>query len=100
LHRLTGVGLFFALSVLCWWGIIFVFSNYCECLIAFANSIFFKAVILLTCYALFFHLATGIRHLFWDVGYGYSIRAMNLSGWFAVLISFALTAMLYYSIFN
>eukprot|EP01037_Dinobryon_pediforme_P011181 gene11181-11262_t len=31
-----------------------------------------------------FHLANGIRHLIWDVGYGFSLPTVNASGWFVV----------------
>ncbi|MDF2964691.1 MAG: succinate dehydrogenase cytochrome b-556 subunit [Rickettsiaceae bacterium] len=100
LHRLTGIGLFASLSLLAWWGILVVFSSNCYCLISLADTIYFKAIILLSAYALFFHLTTGIRHLFWDIGYGYSIRTMHITGWLTVLSSFSLTAMLYYHVLS
>ena len=42
-------------------------------------------------FSLFFHLANGIRHLFWDAGYGYEIRTTTVSGWVVVAASVALT---------
>ncbi|MFN2300879.1 MAG: succinate dehydrogenase, cytochrome b556 subunit [Gammaproteobacteria bacterium] len=31
--------------------------------------------------ALFFHMANGIRHLFWDIGVGYDLPVAYASGW-------------------
>ena len=31
--------------------------------------------------ALYYHLCNGIRHLFWDAGYGYDLDAVTRSGW-------------------
>jgi len=41
--------------------------------------------------ALFFHLANGIRHLFWDAGVGLDMPAVTRSGWTVVVASLALT---------
>jgi len=42
-------------------------------------------------YAFFFHLANGVRHLFWDAGRGFEKRQANASAWFVVVLSIALT---------
>ena len=42
-------------------------------------------------YALFFHLCNGIRHLFWDAGYGFELRTIYASGWSVVAASAMLT---------
>lgn len=41
--------------------------------------------------ALFFHLANGIRHLFWDAGYGYDIKTVYSSGYAVLAATAALT---------
>jgi succinate dehydrogenase / fumarate reductase cytochrome b subunit len=43
--------------------------------------------------ALFYHLANGIRHLFWDAGYGYDIGNAYRSGWIVVGATVAMTAL-------
>ncbi len=43
-------------------------------------------------YCLFYHLANGVRHLFWDAGLGFGLRRARLSGWFVFLTSLAATA--------
>jgi succinate dehydrogenase / fumarate reductase, cytochrome b subunit len=42
-------------------------------------------------YSLFFHLCNGIRHLFWDAGYGFELKAIYASGWAVVGTSLGLT---------
>jgi succinate dehydrogenase / fumarate reductase, cytochrome b subunit len=41
--------------------------------------------------AFFFHLLNGIRHLFWDAGMGFDLRATYASGWAVVAGSIVLT---------
>ncbi len=40
-------------------------------------------------FSFFMHLFGGIRHLFWDAGYGFELQAIYASGWTVVLASFA-----------
>ena len=42
-------------------------------------------------WSLFFHLCNGIRHLFWDAGYGFDLPTTYRSGWTVVAASAALT---------
>ena len=42
-------------------------------------------------YAFFYHLGNGIRHLFWDAGYGFDKHVARMSGWFTFLASIAVT---------
>lgn len=42
--------------------------------------------------ALFFHLCNGIRHLFWDAGYGFELRAAYASGTAVLIATVVLTA--------
>jgi succinate dehydrogenase / fumarate reductase cytochrome b subunit len=43
-------------------------------------------------FAFFLHLCGGIRHLVWDTGHGFELRAIYVSGWTVVASSVALTA--------
>jgi succinate dehydrogenase cytochrome b subunit len=42
-------------------------------------------------FAFFLHLCGGIRHLAWDAGYGFELRAIYASGWAVVAASVVLT---------
>jgi succinate dehydrogenase / fumarate reductase cytochrome b subunit len=43
-------------------------------------------------FAFFLHLCGGIRHLVWDTGHGFDLRAIYISGWTVVVSSVGLTA--------
>ncbi len=43
-------------------------------------------------FAFFLHLANGVRHLFWDAGYGFEIRDANRSAWLALAAAVIVTA--------
>ena len=40
---------------------------------------------------MFFHLLSGIRHLVWDMGYGFEIKTANISGVLVILSSLVST---------
>ena len=44
-------------------------------------------------FALFYHLCNGIRHLFWDGGYGLELPDVYRSGWMVAAGSAALTVL-------
>lgn len=49
-------------------------------------------ILLFACtFSFFVHLCGGIRHLVWDAGYGFDLRAIYASGWAVVAMSTALT---------
>lgn len=43
-------------------------------------------------FSFFYHLANGVRHLFWDAGYGFEKAQANASAWFVVVLAVAMTA--------
>jgi len=45
--------------------------------------------------ALFFHLFNGIRHLAWDMGWGYELKQVYTSG-YAVLVLTALATVIFW----
>jgi succinate dehydrogenase / fumarate reductase cytochrome b subunit len=44
-------------------------------------------------FAFFYHLANGVRHLFWDAGYGFDKQVARTSGWVALTASLVATAL-------
>ena len=56
------------------------------------GSWFGQALLLAFTLAFFVHLCCGIRHLFWDAGYGFELRTIYASGWAVVFASVVLTA--------
>lgn len=90
-HRLSGAGLFLGLSAFCWWFIFWVFNKFEPCYLECLDSALVKFILFLMSYGYFYHFCTGIRHLVWDAGYGFSIKSINLTGWLAVIASVCLT---------
>jgi succinate dehydrogenase / fumarate reductase cytochrome b subunit len=93
LHRVTGLALFIGTLLWVWWLIAAAVGDD-----AFASAQWFlgswlgQILLLGWTWALFFHLANGIRHLFWDIGKGYEIPTINATGWAVVAFSVAMTA--------
>lgn len=88
LHRVTGVGLSFGLVLLT----IFLVtaSSNADCYNAFAdfmNGIIGRLLIVGFSVAMFYHLCSGIRHLLWDLGWGFDVPTMNKTGWMVVIAS-------------
>lgn len=92
-HRMTGVALYGGTALMIWWlwTIAYDPANYqqmLECL----NSTLGRVMLVGWTIAFYFHFANGIRHLFWDMGKGFSLPATNKSGWAAILFTVAMTA--------
>ena len=93
-HRLTGVGLVVGLLVLVYWLVAVAagpeaYANALHVL----NSPFMVLLLFLWTWALFYHLCNGIRHLFWDAGYGFEIETAYKSGKAVVAASVILTGL-------
>lgn len=41
-------------------------------------------------WALMYHLCNGIRHLFWDIGWGFDLKVAERSGYAVVVVSLVL----------
>ena len=48
--------------------------------------------------ALFYHTCNGIRHLSWDLGFGLTIPEVYRSGYFVIVATCVLTALLWLSV--
>lgn len=97
-HRISGFGLFVMLLFLGWFFTLWVFSGFEDVYSEIFNYKIVKILLILTSYGYFYHLCTGIRHLFWDMGMGFSIKAIDISGYFAVITSIGLAIIFWYMI--
>ena len=96
-HRITGVALTFGLILSVAW--IFTLSlgeEYFEYFSLFIKSWFGLLILFGFTFALNYHLCNGIRHLFWDAGYGYEIETVHKSGLAVLVVSFVLTILIWY----
>jgi succinate dehydrogenase / fumarate reductase cytochrome b subunit len=91
-HR--GTGMFLALGALylvCWLLAIASGPESFAAVNGFAGSIVGRLLMLGWTFSLFYHLANGIRHLFWDAGWGLDLKSTYTSGWLVVALAVALT---------
>ena len=91
-HRISGVINLLALILIFYWLVVLSFgeSNY-ESFLLIVNSFFGKFLLVGFTWSMIFHLLSGIRHLAWDLGYGYEIKTANISGVIVIIFSLALT---------
>ncbi len=91
-HRISGVINLLALILIFFWLIALSLgeSNY-ESFLLIINSFFGKFILIGFTWSMCFHLLSGIRHLVWDLGYGYEIKTANISGIIVIISSLAAT---------
>ena len=80
LHRITGIGLTAALPVLVWW--LVTLSQGAEsynAALGCLKSPLGKLFLMGWAWALSYHLCAGIRHLLWDVGWGFELKQVYAS---------------------
>ena len=93
-HRMSGVFQSLGLLII----VLLLFSlllgkNSHEFYMLFINSLIGKAFLFFYVLSLCYHLFNGIRHIIWDIGYGFEIKNVYYSG--IIVIIFAVTLALY-----
>lgn len=94
LHRATGVTLSMGSVILVSWIIVLTLGE--ETYVIYTKIInhwFSHLVLMGFTFGVFYHLSNGIRHLFWDAGYGYGLREAYISGSLVIFSSLILTGM-------
>lgn len=80
-HRATGVGLALGLILVTWWLLALASGPEAFATVQAVMSSWFGILVLfLWTLALYFHLGNGVRHLIWDVGYGFDVDVARKSG--------------------
>jgi succinate dehydrogenase / fumarate reductase cytochrome b subunit len=92
LHRLTGIALALGLLALCYWLVSLAGGekSYAAAAKVFSSSPGLLVLVAST-FAFLYHLLNGVRHLFWDAGYGFERTQRHASGWFAIVAALAST---------
>ena len=95
-HRIIGVVNILAITLICFWTISLLLgeANY-ELTRIFLNSFFGKFIIISFCWTFSFHVLNEIRHLAWDLGYGFDLKVSNITGVLVILGSFILAILIY-----
>jgi len=95
-HRIVGVINILAISIICFWSLFLLLGaeNY-TVINNFFNSFFGKFIAVGLCWTFSFHILNELRHLFWDMGYGFDLKISRITGVLALAGSFVLTIIFY-----
>lgn len=101
MHRITGFALAIGLIVPTWWLVSITqgpddFMHFQR----FMRSGIGLLLLAGWAFSLIYHLLNGLRHLMWDTGRGLSVEDTYRSGWYVILGSILVTAVLIYSAYN
>jgi succinate dehydrogenase / fumarate reductase cytochrome b subunit len=93
LHRATGIALSVGALYLTVWVITAAATSPRSYLLfqSFNMSILGRIVLGGWLFSAYYHLCNGIRHLFWDAGYGFELKDAYRSGWIVVGVSLVAT---------
>ncbi|MRG71986.1 succinate dehydrogenase, cytochrome b556 subunit [Alphaproteobacteria bacterium HT1-32] len=93
-HRITGIALAVGTILLVYWlGAAAAGPEAYATAQGFIGSWFGLLLLAGWSFCLFYHLANGIRHLFWDAGKGFEIETMELTGKIVVAAAVILTVL-------
>lgn len=92
LHRVAGVGMTLAAILVVWWLLALgagpeAFGFVDGLLTSWIGGF----ILLCSLVAFWYHFCNGIRHLFWDAGYGFELRNARASGKVVIAATFVLT---------
>ena len=98
-HRISGVINLLALILIFFWlTLLSIGENNYELFLLIINSFFGKFILIGFTWSMSFHLLSGIRHLAWDMGYGFEIKTANISGIIVIITSLFLTIIFSFSL--
>ena len=95
-HRIVGVLNLIAMTLICFWIFTLLFGEikYQEIQI-FLKSFFGKFIIISLSWSFSFHVLNEIRHLIWDLGYGFDLKISKITGVITIVASLAMTVLIY-----
>ena len=95
-HRIVGIINIIAIIFICFWTILLSLgeSNY-EFIQIFLQSFFGKFFIVFLSWSFSFHILNEIRHLAWDMGYGFDLKISQITGIITIFGSFIFTILIY-----
>ena len=95
-HRIVGVINIISITFICLWVLsLFLGEDTYELVSFFLQTSFGKFLIISICWAFSFHILNEIRHLAWDLGYGFDLKVAKISGVAVFVGSFILTILFY-----
>jgi len=100
-HRATGIALAAGTVFLAWW--LIAAASGMDAYAVFQNAAASPVgwvVLFGFVWSLCFHLLNGIRHLAWDLGYGFAVPTANATGMLVYVLSIVLSLLLAYYAFH
>ena len=80
-HSITGIINIIIVTLVCFWVALLLLgnANY-ELIQNFFETYFGKFLIVGTVWSFSFQILSEIRHIFWDLGYGFELKTSNITG--------------------
>lgn len=95
-HRIISVINIILLTIVCFWiASMLLGSTSYEFIYSILNSFFGKFLVIGITWSFSFQILSEIRHLFWDLGYGFEITTSKISGLIVIFGSFIITILIY-----
>ena len=95
-HRIISVINIILLTIVCFWiASMLLGSTSYEFIHSILNSFFGKFLVIGITWSFSFQILSEIRHLFWDLGYGFEITTSKISGLIVIFGSFIITILIY-----
>ena len=96
-HRIVGVINILAITTICVWSLLLLLgSESYQSINFFLNTFFGKFVAVSLCWTFSFHILNELRHLIWDLGYGFDLKVSKITGVLALIGSFVFTILFYF----
>ena len=92
-HRIVGISNFVIIIFISFLLISSVSNR--QLLEVFSNSFFSKFFLLAVCWSFSFQILNEIRHLAWDMGYGFDLKVSKITGVITIVGSFILAFLFY-----
>ena len=94
-HRITGIINIMIITLICIWVSVLLLgnSNY-ELIQKFFETFFGKFLIVGTVWSFSFQILSEIRHIFWDLGFGFELKTSNITGLVVIFGSLILTILI------
>ena len=80
-HRITGIVNITIITLICFWvALLFLGNTNYELIQKFFETFFGKFIIIGTIWSFSFQILSEIRHIFWDLGFGFELKTSNITG--------------------
>ena len=95
-HRIVGVINILAITIICFFSLsLLLGAESYQIINNFFKSFFGKFIVISICWTFSFHILNELRHLIWDLGYGFDLKVAKITGIIVLLGSFILTMIFY-----